>query len=50
MLLNIICEEKIPFQRSYLKFFDDEFRDTPTFKRFTEKLLLEKRLVHSDIE
>lgn len=50
MLLNIICEEKIPFQRSYLKFFDDEFRDTPTFKKFTEKLLLEKRIVHSDIE
>lgn len=50
ILLNIICEEKIPFQRSYLKFFDDEFRDTPTFKRFTEKLLLEKRIVHSDIE
>lgn len=50
ILLNIICEEKIPFQRSYLKFFDDEFRDTPTFKRFTEKLLLDKRLVLSDIE
>ncbi|MEM0541571.1 hypothetical protein WFZ85_02985 [Flavobacterium sp. j3] len=50
ILLNIICEEKIPFQRCYLKFFDDEFRDTPTFKRFTEKLLLDKRLVLSDIE
>ena len=50
ILLNIICEEKIPFQRSYLKFFDDDFRDTPTFKKFTEKLLLDKRLVLSDIE
>lgn len=50
ILLNIICEEKILFQRSYLKFFDDEFRDTPTFKKFVEELLLEKRIVHSDIE
>jgi len=47
-LLNIICKEKIPFQRSYLKSIDDEYKDTPTYKKFVEKLLSEKRVVHSE--
>lgn len=48
ILLNIICKERIPFQRSYLKIIDDEYKDTPTYKKFVEKLLLEKRVVHSE--
>jgi hypothetical protein len=47
-LLNIICKEKIPFHRSYLKIIDDEYKDTPSYKKFIEKLLLEKRVVHSE--
>lgn len=47
-LLNIICKERIPFQRSYLKIIDDEYKDTPTYKKFVEKLLSEKRVVHSE--
>ncbi len=47
-LLNIISKERIPFQRSYLKIIDDEYKDTPTYKKFVEKLLSEKRVVHSE--
>lgn len=47
-LLNIICKEKMPFHRSYLKIIDDEYKDTPSYKKFVEKLLLEKRVVYSE--
>lgn len=47
-LLNIICKEKIPFQKSYLKIIDDEYKDSPTYKKFVEKLIAEKLVVHSE--
>lgn len=48
-LLNIICKEKIPFQKGYLKIFSNEYRDTPTFKVFVEKLLKERRISPSEV-
>ena len=48
LLLNIICKEKIPFQIRYLKIITDEYKDTPTYKNFTQKLLSEKRVVYSE--
>jgi hypothetical protein len=48
ILLHIISTEKIPFQRGYLKIIDDDYKDTPTYKKFVEKLLSENRVVRSE--